>query len=190
MNLKLLYNRIQNFVLNPQKEWISIKKENYEFKALFIDYARPLITLGAVTLFFRNLFFEYSLIGNLLTAIVYFLSMFGSMYISVIIITEFSRNFGIEKNKNKIVNLVIYSSLAFYLVQALVNLHQQLALLSIFSIYTIYLFWIGTGVYYDNFENRKMAFVLLSTFTIYISFQLMQYLLSPFLSMINNLNVL
>lgn len=189
MDLKFLYNRIQNLVLNPQKEWLLVKEEDNGFRTLFIKYGGPLITLGSITLFLRNLFFEYSLIGNLVTAIVYFLSMFGSMYLSTLIINEFSRNFGIEKNKNEIANLVIYSSLAFYLVQAVVNMHQQLGLLSIFSLYSIYLYWIGTGVYFKNLEKSKMGFVVISVITIYISFLLMQYFLSPFLNMINNLNV-
>ncbi len=188
MDLNILINRVKKIVLSPQKEWITIKDENSTVRDLIMDYAGPLITLGSITLFLRNLSLEYSLAGTLMTAMIYFISMFGSMYLSALIIVEMCDSFGIEKNKTKIFTLVIYSSIAFYLAQVVVNLHNQLSLLTVFSLYTVYLYWIGVGVYFEGLSKRKMGFVVISVFIIYISFLLLQYILSPLLIIANNPN--
>ncbi len=186
MDLNILIKRVQSLILKPQKEWLLIKDEQHSFRKLFIDYAGPLMTVGAITLFISNLFLEYSIIGNVVASVIYFTSMFGSMYISAIIINELVGSFEIEKNKSNVFILVIYSSTAFYIAQAAVNLHNQLAILGIFSLYSIYLFWTGTEVYFKDLEKRKMGFVIISVFIVFLSYLLIQYIFSSLLILINN----
>ena len=158
----------------PNKEWMIIKDEDHSFRDLFIDYAGPLMTLGSITIFIRNLFLEYSLLGNILYALIFFISMLGSMYISSLVINELSSSFGLQRNISRFYTLVIYSSTAIYLTKAITNLNDQLSILIIFSLYSVYLFWLGSEKMFQIDDSRKMGFVVISSLLIFLTFELLQ----------------
>jgi len=189
MDFSIFIKRIRSILIKPTEEWLKIKDENDAFADVFVSYAGPLISLGSLSTFINNLNSEYSLIGNLATAIIYFLSMAGSLYLSIYTINELTVSFGLEKNKVFIEKLVIFSSTAFYIAEAIVHLNNQLGLLGLFSFYSLYLFWTGFDAFYDGFEKRKMGFVIISSFIIFVSYIVLQYLLSPALIIINHFNL-
>ena len=151
MDIQALINRTQALILKPNKEWMIIKDEDHSFRDLFIDYAGPLMTLGSITIFIRNLFLEYSLLGNILYALIFFISMLGSMYISSLVINELSSSFGLQKNINRFYTLVIYSSTAIYLTKAITNLNDQLSILII--LLSLYLISINSIKDANSFAN-------------------------------------
>ncbi|NOZ46028.1 MAG: hypothetical protein GXO79_04515 [Chlorobi bacterium] len=186
MELNSLIKRIRFLIVNPVDEWKSIEDEGLSIKNIIIDYAGPLITVGAITLFVRNLFLTFTFIATLFSAVIYFISMFSGIYFSTLILYELADNFGIEKNKRKIFTLITYSSTAFLLVKAIVNLSDQFALLNLLSIYSGYLLWIGFDVCFHDIKKSKIGIVLISLLLVFTIYILFQYLLSPLLTLTNS----
>ncbi|MEA3317531.1 MAG: Yip1 family protein, partial [Bacteroidota bacterium] len=108
----------------------------------------------------------HSIYNGFMSAIAYFISAVGGIYISAIVINELAPNFGSEKNLDKAFKLVIYASTASLLATIVASLHPLLSFVGLFGLYSIYIFWLGIGPMMKTPKDKKLGFVVISALII------------------------
>lgn len=166
MNFNFVFNRTRNLIINPKTEWNNIRLENFTKDEVVRKYAFPMIIIMAAC----------SIVGSIITvsnigyAIIKAIGIFGftyiGTYISAVIINELTTSFNSKKDLSTTFRLVIYSLTAYYVMVSLVLLWPPLGMLSVFGLFSIYLFWEGSTILLDTPEDNKIGFVVVSTLVI------------------------
>lgn len=182
MNYKKIYSRVKLLITQPQTEWHLIKDENIPFRVLLTKYIAPLILLFIATSFLSRVLFSdeiektfaYRIINVISDSIITFIGI----YVSTLIINEIVPRFSTIKDQNKTSQLVIYSLtpyLLFLIVSGLLaNYITLVGFLNLFSLYGIYLLWLGCSEILGISESNKLNFVIISVLIIIGVFALLK----------------
>ncbi len=166
MDINKLINRAKNLIVSPAAEWEIISSENENQNNIIKDYAAPLIILAALTGIIGNFlaprFFTPGMGYVITTAIFAIIIPLASIFISSYIIDALAPSFGTEKNIKGAFTLVIYASTPAYIASIVGNLHWTLSILSLFGLYSIYLFWVGISPIMKTPEDKKTGYVVVS----------------------------
>jgi hypothetical protein len=181
MNLNLVFNRVRNLIVNPKGEWAIIQTETFKKEAVIKGYAVPLIILMAICTILGSII----MVSNPGFAILKALGIFGltyaGMYVSAVIINELTTSFNSKKDIDTTFKLVIYSFTAYFIMSAIGLLLPPISMLSIFGLYSIYLFWEGATILLNTPEDNKVGFVVVSTLVIVGVFSILFLILNGML---------
>lgn len=142
INIRFLYERTRNLLLNSGAEWSIIEDEYHNEKQLFKNYLIPLsaiVSLGVLLLSF----FHYTIVDTLLYALINFVSTTMGTYLGYLIIREYLNN-KISDAYNTALYLTVYSSAIFIVFHSLSVafvsgfLSQLTGLISLIFIRTLY----------------------------------------------------
>jgi hypothetical protein len=194
MNFNFVFNRLKNLILSPKSEWNVIEQEAKTKDELIKQYAIPLMIMMAICSIIGDSIFEsrltFSIAAVVFKAVFVFGIAYGGMYISAMIITELTTSFSSEKNINSCYRLVVHSLSAYYIASCITSLLPFLRELSILSIFSIYLFWLGTTPVLKTPDDNKLGFVVVSNLIILGVFAILTILLGSILTAIFGVGLL
>ena len=167
MDFKSIWERIKLLITKPEPEWDKIQTEAKDQQEIMINYAVPIVALGAITTFIgKASLSEFSVYQGFMMAITYFLSMLSGLYISAFVVNELAPAFELNKDFLTSLKLIVYSSTAALVASVVANLHPGLSFIGLFGLYSIYLFWIGLSRLMEVPGDKKMGFVLVAALII------------------------
>jgi hypothetical protein len=146
-----MFKKIKNLIVSPKNEWGVIEGENSPHEVLFIKYVLPLSLIGAVAAFIGFGVIGYSVMGfrvhslewGFKQAIVQWVIMIGSVYLTAFVINMLADTFGATKSFDKAFSLVAHAYLPVFLGGIFYILPSLTWLAVIPGIYGLYLLYIG-----------------------------------------------
>lgn len=158
MDIQYIVDRAKGIILTPKEEWGLIKTENKSNQNLVLFYALPLILLAVLA----------SLIGGWsLHGAVYQLVMpLAGIIISAYVINELAEKFNAVKNLNNAFKLVVYAATPSFLAAIVANLSFLLSWVSLFGLYSIYLFWVGVSPMMEVPDDKRLVYVIVSALVV------------------------
>jgi hypothetical protein len=148
-----IQQRVLNICLRPRQEWDVIAGETSSTADLLKSYALPLVGIGAIAVFIGLSFVGTSVdfltqyrvpVGiGFATAIVELGRQIAAAFILSVVINELAPKFGAEKNSTQALKVAVYSLTPAWAVAVLWILPSLGALVSIVSLYGIYLLYLG-----------------------------------------------
>ena len=167
MDFKKIWQRVKLIITSPATEWDKIVTESSDQREIIINYAVPLVALGAITTFIGKAAMpQFSVYEGFMLAITYFLSMIAGLYISAVVVSELAPGFDIKKDFNLTLKLIVYSSTAALGSAVIASLHPGLSFIGLFGLYSLYLCWIGLPKILEVSEDKKVGFVLIASLVI------------------------
>lgn len=189
MTIKQVGERTRRLILQPESEWSLIGKEQTTQRQVWQEYVRPLIVWMVLLSLLGALFFHagYGINFSYLLASTFynFTVVFGTVYLSSLLIREITPNYILTENKNQAVKLVLYSSSAFILsssFSALLNIPPLNSLLTLCGVYSFYLFWLGIPGMLGMSRERRNRFAVVSILIILGIYLSLQFLFEAILS--------
>ncbi len=189
MNFEYLYQRTTNILLNPFETWNEIKTERKSRKDIISGFLLPVSVIIGIcsllgTLFFSKIENSFSFGYVLFNGIISFLVIFLEVYFSCLLIAEITTSFSQETDADAVFALVTYSQTPFFVALAITKLFPQLLFLTILSIYTLYLFWIGIIKLLNVQEDKRIIFLLLSSLVLILIFLLLSVVFNSFYDLV------
>jgi hypothetical protein len=182
MNFNFVFNRARNLVINSKTEWNNILLENFTKDEVVKKYALPMIIIMTGC----SMVGSFITVSNIGYAIIKALGILGftyiGTYISAVIINELTTSFNSKKDMNTTFRLVVYSLTAYYIMISLVLLWPPLGMLSVFGLFSVYLFWEGSTILLSTPEDNKVGFVVVSSLVIVGVYSILYLILGGILS--------
>jgi hypothetical protein len=167
MDFKKIWQRVKLIITSPTTEWDKIANESSDQNELIINYAVPLVALGAITTFIGKAALPaFTVYGGFMMAITYFLSMIAGLYVSAVVVSELAPAFDINKDFGVSLKLIVYSSTPALASAIIASLHPGLSFIGLFGLYSVYLFWIGLPKLLNAPEDKRVGFVLVAALVI------------------------
>ena len=165
-----LIERVKNILLTPKTEWPIIGSEEQSVTTVITNYVVPLVLIGAAATFIG-----YGLIGinyglfrmtgvewGIKMAVIQVLSALIGVIVTAFIVDALAPSFGSEKNINKSTQLVAYGYTPAF-IGAMFNIFPAIALIgSLFSLYGIYLMYLGLGPIKKTPEDKKVIYLVVT----------------------------
>ena len=164
-----LINRVKQILVSPKTEWQTIDGENDSHVKVSTNYVLLLAAIPAVAAFIGYGLIGYSVLGHhfasvslgIKQAIIQYITMVGSVYITAFVIDILAENFGSKKNFDKAFSLVAYAYTPVFVGGIFYILPSLSILASLASIYGLYLLYIGlTPMMKTPAEKRTSYFVV------------------------------
>ena len=167
MDFKKIWQRVKLIITSPTNEWDKIVTEKGDQQEVIVNYAVPLVALGAITTFIGKAALpHFSVYEGFMLAITYFLGMIAGLYVSAVVVSELAPGFDIKKDFNQTLKLIVYSSTAALAAAVIASLHPGLSFIGLFGLYSLYLFWIGLPKIFTVQEDERVGFVLIAALII------------------------
>ncbi|HWK01009.1 MAG TPA: Yip1 family protein [Xanthobacteraceae bacterium] len=162
-----LIDRVKNIILRPKAEWPVIDREPGDAAYLFKNYVAILAAIPAICGFIGT-----SLIGlrvpgmetirmpvgfGLGSAIIGYLLTFLIVYAVALIVDALAKSFGGRKHFESALKLTVYSYTPAWLC-GFFFLIPALSFLSIFSLYGLYLLWLGLPVLMKAPQEKSLLY--------------------------------
>lgn len=180
---KDIFNRIVLIVTQPAKAWDMLAQEEEGKEDVLSRFVYPLIGMLTVAAFLGAVFthkgFDTEL--ALKASIRELVAAFGGFFLSAYLLNElgYSR-FKMEKDLALWQRFVGYASSLMFVLNAVLMLVPEFFFLRMFTIYTFYIIWEGTGVYLKTEEKSRLRFVGTVTAVVLI----MPYVIREILSLL------
>ena len=146
-----LVNRVKQILVTPKTEWEIIDGENDSHMKVLTTYVLLLAAIPAIASFIGYGLIGHSVLGirigsmglGIRQAIVQYIAMVGSVYVTAFVIDLLAENFGSKKNFDKAFSLVAYAYTPAF-VGGIFYIYYSLSILAgLASIYSLYLLYIG-----------------------------------------------
>ena len=165
-----LLQRVKNIILTPKTEWSAIALEKQSLTVVITSYVIPLVLIGAVATFIG-----YGLIGinygilrmsgmgwGIKMAVIQVISAIVGVVVTAFVVDALAPSFGSEKNINKSAQLVAYGYTPAF-IGALFSILPAIAIIgSLFSLYGIYLMYLGLGPIKKTPEDKKVVYLVVT----------------------------
>jgi hypothetical protein len=141
-----IIERVKNILITPKTEWDVINSETATPQSLLMSYVLPLAVISAVGPLVQGFLFPgvLSLTFFLVTALIAFISVVLTYYVSIYIIDALAPSFASEKDINKTAQLVAYSRTPGYVAGLLAFIPVLGPILGIVAwVYSIYVMYLG-----------------------------------------------
>jgi hypothetical protein len=184
-----LIERVKNIILTPKTEWAKIAIEEQSLATVITSYVVPLVLIGAAATFIG-----YGLIGinygffrmsgiewGIKMAVIQVLSALIGVIVTAYIVDALAPSFGSEKNMNKSTQLVAYGYTPA-LIGAIFNIFPAVALIgSLFSLYGIYLMYLGLGPIKKTPEDKKVIYLVVTIIALIVVYVVIGVILGSIL---------
>lgn len=166
-----LIQRAKNILTTPKTEWLMIDAESATPPSLLTGYVLPMAIIASIGKILSGLVWVRSF-GNyfIWAAVIGFVSIIISFYISIYVIDMLAPSFGSEKNLNKSAQLVAYSNTPTW-IAGLLSFIPVIGFLLVIAgwVYSIYLFYLGLGPLKKTPEDKKIVYMIIA-FIIMVAF--------------------
>jgi len=176
-----LVERAKNIILTPAKEWEVIKGEQLTIVDMFTKYAMILAAIPAVAGFIG-----YSVIGisygfgtfrvpigtSLVWAILQYVLSLAGVFLLAFIMDALAPTFGCSKNLVAAVKIVVFSYTAAWVAGALNIIPSLGILVSIASIYSLYLMYMGLQKLKDVPQDKMVGYFVVTIIAAVVVFML------------------
>lgn len=179
MTKKSVFIRLKNLLINTNKEWKNIADEDREGKEVISKFALPLIGFLTLASFvgslFNNQIFDFEV--SIKVALTDFLSAYGSVYLSMLLINLAKPLFHLQTNTSRTLSFVGYTYGLIFGIEILTNLFPEFYLLRILVVYTLFIIWEGVAPMFKVREEQRTGFALVCSLIILVLPFLLDYLL-------------
>ncbi|HEY5464358.1 MAG TPA: Yip1 family protein [Hanamia sp.] len=159
-----LIERAKNILLTPKTQWPVVNSESATPPSLLIGYVFPMAIISSIGKILSG-FMWVGVFGSyfIWAAVIGFVSIIISFYISIYVIDMLAPSFGSEKNLNKSAQLVAYSNTPTW-IAGLLSFIPVIGFLLVIAgwIYSIYLFYLGLGVLKKTPEDKKVVYMIVA----------------------------
>jgi len=159
-----LIERAKNMLTIPKAEWLVVETETATPQSLLLSYVLPMAIIASIGKILTGLFWG-GLFGSFFiwSAVMTFISIIVSFYISIYVIDMLAPSFNSEKNLNKSAQLVAYSNTPYW-VASLLSFIPILGWLLVIAgwIYSVYLFYIGLGPLKKTPDDKKVVYMIVA----------------------------
>jgi len=146
-----IVNRVKQILVSPKTEWQTIGSENDPHMKVFTTYVVPLAIIPALAAFIGYGLIGYLAFGvhvssmgwGLRQAIMQYMLMLGSVYLTAFVINALADNFGAKKDFNRAFSLVAYAYTPMFVAGVFYILPSLSWLASLSGLYGLYLLYIG-----------------------------------------------
>jgi hypothetical protein len=174
-----LVQRAKSLLLTPKTEFQVIDNERTSGMPLVMSYLLPLAVLAALATFVG-----YVLISRggfkfgLYFALIGLVQLVVSVYVTALIADMLAPSFDAQKNLDKSLQLLIYSSTPVF-VGSLLNVIPQIGWLGLLAggIYSLYLLYIGIPILKKSSEDKTPLYLIVIILSAAILFWLVQYII-------------
>lgn len=178
MNLEAIYKRTINLLINPKAEWEVIKTENKTQQQVLREFAIPMIVFLALSSVIGNSIYASRMLFSLPYIIFNGIAMvvigFAGVYIGARIINEITPSFNSKKDINLTFSLVVYSLSVYSVFMALAFiLPSPFYQIRFFGFYSIYIFWVGSGILSETPTDNKVGYVFVSNLILFGIFSIL-----------------
>lgn len=184
-----LTERVKNIILTPKTEWSKIAIEEQSLTTVITNYVVPLVLIGAAATFIG-----YGLIGinyglfrmsgiewGIKMAVIQVLSALIGVIVTAFVVDALAPSFGSEKNINKSAQLVAYGYTPAF-IGAIFNIFPPIALIgSLFSLYGIYLMYLGLGPIKKTPEDKKVIYLVVTIISLIVVYVVLGIILGSIL---------
>ena len=159
-----LPKRVKNILTVPKTEWLVVDSESGTPQSLLMGYVLPMAIISSLGSILRG-FMWAGPFGTYFVwaAVVGFISLLISFYISIYVIDMLAPSFGSERNLNKSAQLVAYANTPTW-IAGLLSFIPFIGFLLLIAgwVYSIYLFYIGLGTLKKTPEDKKVVYMIVA----------------------------
>lgn len=177
--LAQILDRIKNILLSPKSEFAAVKTDGATIQQVYKDYAIFVAALPAIgTILSFGSFLGFGMRFKM--AVVSYLIMLGSFYVSAHIVNYLAPNFGSTKDLTHALKLVVYASTPSMVAGLFAFLGGLSGLLSLAGlIYGIYLFYLGMPIFMDTPSEKVITYMVAAFLVSLIVYFLLSWILLP-----------
>ena len=165
-----MFNRVKKILTDPKNEWAVIAGENTPHAKLFIGYVLPLslipvvaVIIGYALLGYPTLgVHTYSLSWGIRQAVIRWVSIVGSIYLTAFVISFLAENFGTKKDFDRAFALVAYSYTPMCIGGIFYLLPTLSILASLAGLYGLYILYIGMQPMMKAPEDKNTGYFVVS----------------------------
>lgn len=160
-----LIERAKNILVTPKTEWLVVEAETATPKSLLISYVIPFAIIASIGRLLSGLVWLGGFAGQyfIWSAILGFVSIIISFYISIYVIDFLAPNFSSQKDLNRSAQLVAYSNTPNWVASFLSFIPFVGWLLVIAGwIYSVYLFYLGLGPLKKTPDDKKVIYMIVA----------------------------
>ncbi len=162
MTKKQLILRLKNLVLAPKKEWEVIAREERDGKEAIHQFSLPLIGFltGASLLGILVNNQGFAVEFALKMALTDFLSAYGSVYLSAVLIHLVRHFFKWDSSYSQTFLFVGFAFGLTFAIKTITNLFPEFYMLRLLVLYTIYIVWEGVVPVFKIKDQQRHAFAM------------------------------
>lgn len=138
-----IVQRAKAMVLSPATEWPIIEKESGDASYLFTNYAAALAAIPPVFLFLRSVFGGGGFASSLFGGVIHWIAALVFALVLAIVIEALAPTFGVAKNRENALKLVVYAMTPLWLAGVIALLPGFGFVRLAAAVYSIYVFWLG-----------------------------------------------
>ena len=159
-----LIERAKNMLTTPKTEWLVVETETATPQSLLMAYVLPMAIISSIGQILNGLVLVGIFGGYFIwAAIIGFVSIIISFYISIYVIDMLAPSFGSEKNLNRSAQLVAYSNTPNW-IAGLLSFIPFIGFLIVIAgwVYSVYLFYIGLGPMKKTPDDKKIVYMIIA----------------------------
>ncbi len=163
MNYKFLFKRLPFIIFHPEKAFGKINNENFSIKEIRNFYLFPLVILTAIFAFAGSLFLTNThlpFVYSLFIALKFILLLLFVAYATAIIHKEITYALDLGRSFALSFKIIVYSLTPVFLCLMVSQLFESLVFINILSLYSLYIFWVGSNELLDPPEYKKRPMVI------------------------------
>lgn len=174
-----IFDRIKNILMAPKSEFPTLKAESIDVVGLYKQYLIYIAALPAIgTIISFGTYFGFGYRFKM--AIISYIVMLVSFYISAFIIDALAPSFNSTKNQTNALKLVGYASTPSMVGQFFAFLPGIGWLLSLIgAIYSIYLFYLGLPVFMDTPQEKTIFYMVVAFVVSFVVYLVLGAILFP-----------
>ncbi len=159
----------KEIILHPKEEWSKISARQTTNKNLILFYALPLAAVAAVISLLVVWLGTYLTFGFALkVAMLQLVLPVVTIIAAAILTNELAETFNSVKNLPNAFKLIVYSYTPWLLANIIASIWWALSWVMIFSLYGIYLLWLGLPVLMKTPEDKKPVYTLAVVVIIFV----------------------
>ncbi len=160
-DFKFIADSAKNIILKPKEEWPKISAMQISNKNLILTYALPLAAIAAVISLFVIWLGTYLTFGFALkVAALQIVLPVLTIIASAILTNELAETFNSVKDLTRSFKLITYSYTPWLLANIIASISWSLTWVMLFSLYGIYLLWLGLPVLMKTPEDKRPIYTL------------------------------
>ena len=184
-----IINRVKNILVSPKTEWQTIDGENDSHVAVLTKYVLLLAAIPAVAAFIGYGLIGHSTFGvrfasidwGIRQAIIQYITMVGSVYITALVIYFLAENFGSKKDFDKAFSLVAYSFTPAF-IGGIFYIYYPLAILAgLAGLYGLYLLYVGLTPMMKTPDDKRTSYFVVSLLVMVAAVVLLSIVLTAIL---------
>jgi len=183
MNSLNTIKRLLNIIIEPQKEWAQIEKDQHTTKEVFTKFTLPVILFASLATFAGSYLIvnSSSINSSIIKVLITLLSFIFSLYFTGVIINQLSAKFGGIKKLSSTLIYLSYAFCVFIITAGIADLHYYLRHFNLIGVYSLYLLWIGAKPILKMPTDKVAGFAIITFLLFAVSHTLFGFIFGLFL---------